>query len=400
MNRHFLIFLDKSIFQIIFYFILLLAKLRKRNKPDYYPQLKGTEGFLVIRPGGLGDAIMSIPLLKALRKRFPQSRISLLCVKKNKGALQHLPYFDQLVVIDSLCRLHKNLSIVLRGQYDVVIDLEPFRKISSIVAYLFGTNIRIGFDTNNRRLLYTHYVTYANEKCYESLNMLRQLSVLGLKVSDKEAVDMSFPLPDDLLENTRSMLRSYGLKPDEDFVIALAPGVLKAHHRWSMEKFSSVIRLIQQEDDSAKILLVGAPTDIADAQEVLEHLRNRKPVINLVGKTSFVEVLAILKNCRILIACDGGIVYVGAAMGCGTISIWGPGVMDRFKPPGKNHLGVRKDYFCVPCVNYSRFGEFPGCPYDRKCINDISALDVFEKYVALKTRILDKGNEGPSREGM
>ncbi len=79
---------------------------------------------------------------------------------------------------------------------------------------------------------------------------------------------------------------------------------------------------------------------------------------------------------------------MAAAMGCSTISIWGPGVMERFKPPGDNHIGLRKDYFCIPCVNYSRLGEFPKCQYNRKCINDISVEEVFDKYLYLKNQRL------------
>jgi len=99
------------------------------------------------------------------------------------------------------------------------------------------------------------------------------------------------------------------------------------------------------------------------------------------------ESLAVLRASRILLACDGGIVYMGAAMGCSTISLWGPGVMERFKPPGEEHVGIRKDYFCVPCVNYSRLGEFPGCAYDRRCMKDITVDEVFENYLVLKSRM-------------
>jgi len=117
---------------------------------------------------------------------------------------------------------------------------------------------------------------------------------------------------------------------------------------------------------------------------VLKHIDANERVISLVGETTFSEALAVLSNCKILIACDGGLVYMAAAMGCGTISLWGPGVMDRFKPPGENHIGIRKDYFCIPCVNYSRLGEFPPCPYNRRCYMDIIAEEIFDQYLSLK----------------
>ncbi len=388
MNRQILILLDKTLFQPLFYAILFILKLHKRRRHNYYPIFSGHESFLIIRPGGLGDGLMTIPLLRALRNRFPESKITLLCVKKNKVALEYLPYFNEIFAFDNLGSIHKNIFSLYRNQFDVVLDLEPFRKISSVIAYLSGANIRIGFDTNNRRLLYTHYVTYPNDKCYESVNMVRQLEVLGINVPQNEAVDIRFPVVEEFLEKGRKILKLHEIDPEKEVIISVVPGVLKAHHRWVMTRFASVINLILEEDDKVKILLLGSPADIPDVHEVIKHTMKNERIVNLVGKTNFMDVLGILNACKILIACDGGIVYMAAAMGCSTISIWGPGVMERFKPPGHYNIGIRNNYFCIPCVNYSRLGEFPKCPYDRKCINDITATEVFEKYVHMKNLIL------------
>jgi ADP-heptose:LPS heptosyltransferase len=355
--------------------------------------VNGSENLLVLRPGGLGDGLMSIPFLRALRENFPNIHITLISVQKNKAALEHLPYIDEVLVIDDLRKLYRTFLKLLRNRFHVVLDLEPFRKISSVIAYLSGANVRIGFDTNERRVLYTHLVSYANDKYYESINMIRQLQILGMDVPYEEAIDMKFTLPDHSIKKAKEILLSYDLSREKDFIVAVVPGVLKDHHRWIMPRFASLIDLIQWHDVEAKMILLGASADVLDAQEVLAHVSQKESVTNLVGKTDFMQALAILKACKILIACDGGVVYMAAAMGCSTISIWGPGVMDRFKPPGDNHIGIRKDYFCVPCVNYSRLGEFPRCPYDRRCIMDISAEEVFAAYVGLTLQLSSRKNE-------
>ena len=388
MNRSLLILLDKTVFQVIFYFFVLLSVFFKKAAPNPILKTDKTTSFLVIRPGGLGDGIMSIPILKALRKNFPENKITLVCVKKNQAAFQNLSFLDEVIAVDELSRVSKNLFKVFRKKYDVVIDLEPFRKVSSILACLAGAEIRIGFDTNVRRKLYTHFVTYHNEKSYESINMIRQLCVLGIKVSSYEALDMSLELPEDEQEKVCESLQSKGVKLENDILIAVAPGVLKPHHRWVMSNFAELVQMIRCEDARTKILLVGSPTDSTDAKEVLCRLNGTERVINFVGKTTFSEALALLSLSKILIACDGGIVYMAAATGCKTISLWGPGVMDRFKPPGSNHIGIRKSYFCIPCINSSRLGRFPPCPYNRRCYNDITPQEVFKNYLHLKSRDL------------
>jgi ADP-heptose:LPS heptosyltransferase len=329
---------------------------------------------------------MAIPFLKALRKEYPNAQITLLCVKKNQAAFKHVTLYDKLLVFDNIQDYIKNNIHLFRTNFDVVFDLEPFRKITSIISYFTGSNIRIGFDTNRRRHLYTHIVTYHNEKSYESHNMLRQLAVLGRQVPPDEANDMSFILPNRVVEGVDGLLRSLEVDLEKDFVVAVCPGVLKPHHRWIMKRFAELIEAILEEDGRTKVLLVGAAQDGQDAHEVLQFLGDTRRVVNLVGKTNFDEALGVLRSCRILIASDGGIVYAAAAMACCTISLWGPGVMDRFKPPGPHHIGIRKNYSCVPCVNYSRLGEFPPCPYDRRCLNDITAAEVLEQFVLLKNR--------------
>ncbi len=385
MNRHLLILLDKTVFRILFYLTVFVTRIKGDKKFSVNCPLSGSENIMVIRPGGLGDGIMSVPFLKALRQRCPEGKITLVCVKKNKAALELLSCFDRLLVLDDTRQMLKNIIFVLRNKFDIVLDLEPFRKISSVVAVLSGGKMRVGFDTNDRRLLYTHYVTYANDKHFDAMNMIKQLGVFNIEIPEKEAVDMTFSLPDTITVRSENVLKEHDVDLENDFLVTVVPGVLKQHHRWEMDKFGALINMINSNDAGVKVLLLGTSADIHDAGKVMQHITENGRVINLVGKTSFEESLGILTKCRIMISCDGGIVYMASAMGCDTISIWGPGVMERFKPPGDHNVGIRKEYFCVPCINYSRLGEFPGCRYDRRCIKDISPEEVFKGYLKLKS---------------
>ena len=388
MSRSLLIVLDRTIFKLVFYFFVFLVKLKGETKNKNNVLLQNPKHFLVIRPGGAGDGLMSIPLLKALRKNFPESKITLLCVKKSKSGLQYSNFYDELCVIDDLNTFAKNIRIIFKIKYDVVFDLEQFRRITSVITYLTKAKIKIGFDTNNRRLLYTHFTTYANDKHYESINFINQLKVIGIEVPHDESIDITFNLPEQMLNRIRLKLNENNINLENQNVIAVFPGVLKAHHRWKMNEFAALIDKIIDEDQFTKVLLMGTLMDINDVQEVIKHLNTEERVVNFAGRLNFSEALAVLNYCSLIISCDGGAVYMGAAMGCGTISLWGPGVMERFKPEGEIHLGVRKKYFCIPCVNYNRLGEFPKCPYDRRCLNDITSEEVFNKYIYLKNLLL------------
>lgn len=384
MNRQLLIFLDKTVFRVLFLLVVLVSKSGIRKGKGGLTRLEGDERILVIRPGGLGDGIMAIPLLRCLREHAPRCRVTLLCQRKTRHAFDHVRYHDELLVIDDFAAIRQNFRVLASTRFHAVLDLEPFRRMSSIIAFLAGKELRAGFDTNIRRLLYTHIITYPNEKHFESVNMVRQLEVFGILADRERASDIRFPLPIGLEERSRAILGRHSVDPARNFIVAVFPGVLKPHHRWKMEEYAALIRMILEEDERVVVLLMGTPDDRKDVDEVLRFSAGSGRVKDLTGLTNFGESLGILKLSRILVSCDGGAVYMGAAMGCRTISIWGPGVMERFKPPGENHVGVRKEYPCIPCVNYSRLGEFPKCPYDRKCMNDTTANEVFQYYRSLK----------------
>jgi ADP-heptose:LPS heptosyltransferase len=328
---------------------------------------------------------MTAPFLKFLKTNYPDVKVTILCVKKNAAAFTSINLHDDILILDDPRQLVS--SILTLRRFDVVFDFEPFRKISAVIAFYTGASVRIGFDTNRRRLLFTHFVRYANEKYFESENMTRQLGVFGIYVPHNNAGDLTFELPASSISSSEATLESHGVSPKQHSLITIVPGVLKAHHRWRMDRFSGLIQEILDNDPNTTVIIMGSRSDSHDAEEVYTRFRDSNRVVNLTGLTTYLESLGILHLSNILIACDGGIVYMAAAMGCKTISIWGPGVMERFKPPGNDHIGIRKQYPCIPCVNYGRLGEFPPCPYNRKCINDITVKDVFDSYLQLKSTI-------------
>ncbi len=386
MNRGILLALDKTLFRAVFHVIVMIARLRPSSRQVIVALATDAPRILVIRPGGLGDALMSIAFLRVLKRFFPKARITVLCVRKNAAVFQLAQLQDELLVVDDPSQLLHSARGLWRGHYDLLFDLEPFRRTSSIVGWLSGATVRVGFDTNSRRHLYTNLVSYSGDNHFESDNMLRQLRAIGITAPTVSAQDLRLPLSDSERTGAREMLEAAGIDPQRHFVIAIAVGVLKPHHRWVMSEFAALIRLIKADDGNVRVLLIGSASDLADSHEVLRELGDDAGVTSFVGKLDLPGVLGILKHSKILIACDGGILYMAAAMGCSTVSLWGPGVMERFKPPGEDHIGVRKGYACIPCVTWDRLGEFPPCPYGRRCYNDLRAPEVLDAYLRVKAR--------------
>lgn len=384
MNRKLLIFLDRTVLRVQFWVLAMLARLRAEKPVSEPATLRPDARILVIRPGGLGDGLMAVPFLRALRRALPDAQITVAGVKKNVRSLSILPFHDEIFAIDSPRNLWANYRRIRTTGYDAVFDLEPFRRVSSIVSYLTRSPLRIGFDTNSRRCLSTNLVTYACDKEFDTHNALRQLKVVGVAPHADDADDLRFDLADGVQEQADALLMGEGLDPGDGDLVAVAAGVLKPHHRWVMSEFAALIRMILDHDPATRVVLVGAAGDRPDTDEVVRLLGEEPRVVDLVDRSDFAVSLGVLARCRLLVACDGGVVYMGAAMGCDTLSLWGPGVMERFAPPGRGHIGYRLDYACIPCVIFDRLGEFPPCPYGRRCYNDMKASGVFEQYRKLR----------------
>jgi ADP-heptose:LPS heptosyltransferase len=388
MNRKLLLLLDKTLFRAVFLVIVMVARLRPSSPRVTVTLETDAPRILVIRPGGFGDAFMSIAFLRVLKRVIPHAHVTVLCVLKNAAVFQAVQLQDDLIVLDDFSQLWHSTRRLFRGRFDVLFDLEPFRRTSSIVGWLSGAPIRVGFDTNSRRHLYTNLVSYSGDNRFEADNMLWQLRAIGVTSPAVDTQDMRIALSDSARAGARNMLETAGIDLQHHFAVAVAVGALKPHHRWVLSEFAVLIRLIKADDDNARVLLVGSSNDLADAHEVLRELGDDAGVTSFVGKTELSAALGILERCRVLIACDGGILYMAAAMGCNTVSLWGPGVMERFKPPGEDHIGVRKSYACIPCVTWDRLGEFPPCPYGRRCYKDMRASEVFDAYLRVKASLM------------
>lgn len=112
---------------------------------------------LIIRPGGIGDAVLLLPSLRILKQLFPLSVIDILAEKRNQEIFSFSKEIRRAYCYDRGVELLK----CLKNKYDLVIDTEQWHRLSGIVAYLTRASLRVGFDTNERRKVFTNPVQYS-----------------------------------------------------------------------------------------------------------------------------------------------------------------------------------------------------------------------------------------------
>ena len=165
---------------------------------------------------------------------------------------------------------------------------------------------------------------------------------------------------------------------DETWV-AINPGATYGSaKRWFPERFAAVADTIAEEF-SARILIIGGPNEGSIAEEVAANMQKRP--LNLAGKTSVRQLMALLSQCRLLVTNDSGPMHVAAAFGVPIVAIFGSTDHTTTSPLTSSCRIVRHPTECAPCLKTE-------CPTDHRCMTAVSVEDVLRA-----TRTLLKGHE-------
>ena len=321
---------------------------------------------LFIRPGGIGDAVLLCPIISLIKSTSPGSSVDVLAETRNSTAFTLCPEIGKVYCYDRL----PEFFACVRKTYDVIIDTEQWHRLSAAVARLIRAKHRIGFAVNERSRLF-HQAPAYTQNDYELTNFLRLIdSLVG------SAHKVSMPYLHIPAEDRR---RSEALLPVDlncGFV-TIFPGASIPERRWHSNNFARLAGLFKEWH--MPVVVVGGSGD----WEAGENIVAAGWGINLAGKTSLIETAAIVDRSELLVSGDSGILHVGVGLGKSTVSLFGPGIAQKWAPRGGDHIVLNKNMPCSPCT---RFGYMPECPLKAKCMSDISVDEVFRAAITLLKR--------------
>ena len=313
---------------------------------------------LIIRPGGIGDALLLAPAVNLLKMTYPQIRITILAEQRNAGAFPLIPGVDEVLCYDRL----REFCRALRGQYDAVIDTEQWYRLSAVLARLIRAPMKIGFDTNERRRMFSHGIHY-DQSAYEPDNFLALLKPLGLDFK-RHSGTVGLSIPHQSISRASQFLQQLG---SGSFVV-IFPGSSIPEKCWGAENFSLVAKQLAKK--GLEVVIVGGREDRLDGDAIAGA-----GGLNLVGMTTLTETAAVIARSSLVISGDSGVLHLAAGLGIPTVSLFGPSSVTKWAPVGSNHMVLHKDFTCSPC---SKFGTIPTCPIDARCIKDITPDEVME----------------------
>jgi len=340
----------------------------------------------------VGDAVMTIPALRHLRRLFPDAELTLHTRAWAEGIFRDAAFIDKILTFDKTKSKIKDAVAqsqeLKRHAFDLAV-LFPNSFETALVAKLAKIPRRFGYAKESRSFLLTDAVpipAWKNER-HEVFYYLNLVAEIEKKYFARETIFENEPPIDLSVSGERRAAARRILEAHEVDLsrktVALGVGSTNSRaKRWPAESYAKLNDLLQSELN-ANVLLVGAKDEAEVAAEVFAKAE-KKPLI-LTGKTNLAEAVAVLSEIDLLVSNDMGLAHVAPAVGTATIVIFGPTNEKTTRPVGSEI--IRRAVDCAPCM-------LRDCPIDHRCMTRISPAEVFE---AAKKKLNAKEPEAKSK---
>ena len=267
---------------------------------------------LLLRQDRIGDVLVSVPVIRALRRQYPQAQIHMLFSRKNYGVRQAVePYIDQAWCYDRTAMgAVRLLRALRRARYDVVVDLMDNPSANAqLVARLSGARYRVGIR-HVRSGLYTHAVPLLDQRRFHIVERIAQLLLpFGIDPS-QVPLDLEYQLS----EGDRRLARERLGPSERPFRL----GVNISPRYWGRDNFVACLRWIRDSDPRFEILVGGAPEFSQEIAAIAAATGARV----IPAAASFHEFAAMVREFDALLTPDTSVVHLGAAWKIPTVGLF------------------------------------------------------------------------------
>jgi heptosyltransferase-2 len=330
---------------------------------------------LVRATNWVGDAVMSLPALRALRQRFPQAHISILAKPWVADLYAREHFCDELIPYTALTLLGKCTAAraLRRRQFDSAVLLQNAFEAAAI-AYLAGIPERIGYARDGRGFLLTCAIPVPkpgeiprHERFYY-LELLRRAGILT-----------EMPANDFIRLEGAPTARAAGLDRFRqlglgEIVIGVSPGAAYGTaKRWLPERFAESANRVAGEL-GAGVAIFGSKDERPLCESVAAMIAG--PAKNFAGETSLAEFIDLAAACRVYLTNDSGAMHIASALGVPTVAVFGATDDQATGPTGPLAKVVRETVECSPCLKRE-------CPIDHRCMTRVGAARVAEAALEL-----------------
>ena len=394
--------IDKWIGVPLCLILSLINRVLSPFSPKKVPQK--IKKILIIQLSERGAVILAHSAVVKVKEFFPNAALYYAIFEDMKESIQLLQTIPDNRIFTLRSRAMsgfivstiKMIGRVRKEKIDVVLDFELFSRISSLLSYLSGAPIRVGFNKFHMEGLYrgtlqTHRVVYNHLK-HITLNFLSLVYALredpGTIPFSKVVVrkeDIRLPevtsTPDAREKMFKKLQKVCPEITGEKTIIIFNPNgsELLPLRRWPMKNYSELAQKLLQ-NPSVHIVITGSKSERRDAEMLCDSLHNRR-CINLAGETSFRELIDLYTIADLLVSNDSGPPNVASMTSIKILVFFGPETPTCYKPLGENVEVFYANLLCSPCVSAYNHRKSP-CR-NNKCLQVITVDEVYERISTL-----------------
>jgi heptosyltransferase-2 len=322
----------------------------------------------------VGDAIMALPALRAVRGRFPEAEIAILAHPYIADIYRDQQVSNSLITYDrkgahAIFSGRERLAGELRAQkFDIALLLQNAFD-AAWIAWRAGIPQRIGYARDARTLLLTKSVAVprpgeipAHEKFYY-LELLRRA---GWIEAFPEESTITLNVPEQSRRRAAEFLVVSGARPAAMRIAVGAGASYGSAKCWPADRFAEVLSHLQQQID-ADVILFGTTAEVRVSTAIASGMP--RPPINLTGRTEVADLPALFSECHLFIGNDSGAMHVAAAVGLPVVAVFGPTDPQGTAPVTPKCTIVQQRPYCSPCF-------LRRCPTDHRCMTAVTPLMV------------------------
>jgi heptosyltransferase II len=300
----------------------------------------------------LGDAVMSVPAVRAIKNGRPDIHVTIAAPDKIAPMWKLIPEVDAIIPLSEGSLLPVVRQLRQQMPFDVAI-LFPNSLRVALETWLSGIPRRVGYRGHCRSWLVNQIVREPRKPGppeHHSLRFLRIARECGAETSNIEV-----PKP-----NQTSNIK-------HETLIGLCPGAeYGPAKRWLPERFAEAAAKIT-ERSSAQWILFGTKNDAAIGEQIAAAIGNH--CVNRIGQTTIDQLIDELRRCRLLLTNDTGTMHLAALLGVPVVAVFGSTEPRLTGPLGNGHTILRHHVECSPCF-------LRECPIDFRCMKAVSADEV------------------------
>ena len=320
-------------------------------------KLSNAHKILFITLSNIGDVILTLPVLSALRDNFPEASIDVVVGPRPQEVFKKDPRVNRVFIYDKHIGLKDKITFIknLKAEkYDLAIDMK-----TSLLPILIGARYR------------TPVIICRGQAClpptlkHKRLIHLESLRPFGLIYKQQKNIYID----DEARKKIENILQTSGIK-NTDIIIGVCPGSKSHLKQWKKQGFADVVNSILK-NTQYKVILIGDMKEAGLSKEIAARIK-QPGLIDLTGKISLNELFPLVEKFNLLLTGDSAAMHIASDLGVKVVAIFGPTDPKEYGPRGKKDIVIRKDLKCSPCKKAQcRFGT-------HECMTSISAEEVLE----------------------